>query len=207
MASRSKKSSSRVTNKSPARRSFLTTGLVASLSALAVAPRAGAAEQRPEWSRLRRVVTGIGADGRGAVLYDGEPTNVLVMNGTRITRLWEEPEIPVTATFAGDRGASAGNAYREGFRGASFYVAELPGGRRATKIPLHRTPSLDFMAILSGRVALLLEDRELVLRQGDTLVQGGNLHGWHNRWRDPCLLLFVVLSAPSGATVRSASRT
>jgi hypothetical protein len=205
--SQKRHSSPRSANKPRARRAFLTASLVASLSALASAPRAAAAAQRSEWTRLRRVVTGIGADGRGAVLHDGEPTNVLVMNGTRITRLWEVPEIPVMGSSDSDRGASAGNVYREGFRGASFYVAELPGGRRATEIPLHRTPSLDFMAILTGRVALLLEDREVVLNQGDTLVQGGNLHGWHNRWRDPCLLLFVVLSAPAGATVRSANRT
>jgi hypothetical protein len=207
MPIRRKSKPSRVARDSTTRRTFLTTGLATSLSALAATPRANAATPPAEWTRLRRVVTGVGKDGRAAVLFDGEPTNALVMNGTRIARLWEEPAVPVTAAVAGDRGASAGSAYREGFRGASFYVAELPGGRRATKIPLHQTPSLDFMAILAGRVTLLLEDRELVLRQGDTLVQGGNMHGWHNRWRDPCLLLFVVLSAPAGATVRSANRT
>jgi hypothetical protein len=155
-----------------------------------------------EWTRLRRVVTSNGPDGRGVVLFDGEPNNTLVMNGTRIVRLWETPTVPAVTPLTEDLGATAGNAYRDGFNGASYYVAELPGGARAVPIPLHATPSLDFMAILAGRVVLILETGEVTLRRGDTLVQGGNLHGWENRWRAPCLLLFVVLRA----VVRDAAR-
>jgi quercetin dioxygenase-like cupin family protein len=195
----------------PGRRAALTHGAWAALAAaLGVSPTTPAAERRANrdgWTRLRRVVTSVAANGRGAVLFDGEPSNVLVMNGTRIARLWEVPAVPANPRIAADLGATAGNAYREGFRGASYYVAELPGGKRATPIPLHSTPSLDFMAILSGKVALTLEDGEVILRHGDTLVQGGNLHGWHNRWREPCLLLFVVLSAAAQPARRAVELT
>ena len=35
------------------------------------------------------------------------------------------------------------------------------------------------MAILSGKIAFKLDqDRELILKAGDTLIQGGNLHTW-----------------------------
>jgi quercetin dioxygenase-like cupin family protein len=55
------------------------------------------------------------------------------------------------------------------------------------------------MAILSGRIVFKLEDREIELAAGDTLVQGGNLHTWINRWDEPCLLLFVVVTGEKSA--------
>ena len=129
------------------------------------------------------------------MLADGAPGNVFEMNGTRVTRLWESTGLPIRLPLGVDLGATAGNAYREGFTGTSFYVAELPGGARAPKIPLHKAATLDYMAILSGKIAFKLDaERELILTAGDTLVQGGNLHTWVNRWREPCMLLFVVVT-------------
>jgi uncharacterized cupin superfamily protein len=170
--------------------------LLALAAGLALAPGlAISGPAREGWTRLRRVVTTEGADGRGVVLADGEPGNSFVMNGTRITRLWESPAVPAKLPVAEDLGASAGSAYRAGFRGASFYVAEIPPGVGESEIPLHRQDTLDFMAVLAGRIVLRLEDRELELGAGDTLVQAGNLHTWINRFDAPCLLLFVVVAA------------
>jgi len=162
-------------------------------------PPAKAALRTPDltpdgWRRIRRVVTSEDAAGRGVLLADGEPGNSIVLNGTRITRLWEAPGLPASLPLAGDAGATAGNAYREGFAGTSFYVAELPGGARAPAIPMHRNRTLDYMAILSGRIVLKIESRELELGPGDVIVQGGNLHTFENRWDESCLLLFVVVT-------------
>lgn len=175
--------------------------LLAGATAAAGSPRRGAppAASRARtadgrWTRLRRVVTTDDASGRGIVLADGEPANAVELNGTRIVRLWESPGLPASLPLQGDAGATAGNAYREGFVGTSFYVAELPGGARAPSIPMHRNATLDYMAILSGRIVFKIDDREIELAAGDTLVQGGNQHSWINRWEEPCLLLFVVVS-------------
>ena len=62
---------------------------------------------------------------------------------------------------------------------------------------MHRNDTLDYMAILSGRLILKLPDRDIELRQGDTLVQGGNDHSFANPYAEPCLLLFVVVTARS----------
>ena len=149
-----------------------------------------------KWTRIRRVVTSEDAAGKGFVLADGEPGNAFELNGTRIVRLWETGGgARRRCRCIADAGATAGNAYREGFRGTSFYVAELPGGARAPSIPMHRNTTLDYMAILSGRIVFKVDDREIELAAGDTLVQGGNLHTWINRWDEPCLLLFVVVTA------------
>ena len=169
---------------------------LATLGAGAALPVSSAATSAVgQWRQLRRIVTAEDGGGRGVVLADGEPGNSFVMNGTRITRLWESPTVPAALPVEADLGATAGNAYREGFRGASFYVAEIPPGVDDSAIPLHRQDTLDFMAVLAGRIVLRLEDRDLELAAGDTLVQAGNLHTWINRWDEPCLLLFVVIAA------------
>lgn len=188
------------------RRTLLQSAAAASAATLSPAPAANAAPPRArsadgKWTRIRRVVTSEDAAGKGVVLADGEPGNAFELNGTRIVRLWETAAVPTSLPLAADAGATAGNAYREGFRGTSFYVAELPGGARAPSIPMHRNTTLDYMAILSGRIVFKIEDREIELAAGDTLVQGGNLHSWINRWDEPCLLLFVVVTAAApGAT-------
>jgi mannose-6-phosphate isomerase-like protein (cupin superfamily) len=147
------------------------------------------------WRALRRVVVGDGPDGAPRVIADGAPSNVLELNGTRITRLWEAPGVPASLPLDGDAGATAGNAYRAGFAGTSFYVAEIPPGIGPAQIPLHRNDTLDYMAILAGEIELVLDGREIPLRTGDTLVLGGANHSWRNRGGESCLLLFVVVTA------------
>ncbi len=168
--------------------------LLCAASAIAATPAAAAPVIRDRWRRLRRVVTSVDAEGRPRVIADGEPANAFELNGTRISRLWESSGLPVSLPLTVDAGATAANAYREGFSGTNFYVAEIPGGERAPAIPMHRNQTLDYMAILAGRIAFVLPDREIVLEAGDTLVQGGNLHTWVNRWSESCLLLFVVVT-------------
>lgn len=154
------------------------------------------------WRKLRRVVTTDGPDGRGLVLADGSPGNSFVMNGTKITRLWESASVPAPLPATEDLGKTAGNAYREGFRGTSFYIAELPPGTDETDIPMHRQDTLDYMAVLSGQVVLRIEGQDIPLEAGDTIVQSGNLHTWINRGTEPCVLLFVVIAGErqAGAT-------
>lgn len=147
---------------------------------------------------LRRIVTSEDAEGNAVVLADGEPTNTLVLNGTHIARLWESPSVPAEVPAATDLGISAGNAYREGFAGTSFYVAEIPPGSDETDIPMHRQDTLDYMAVLSGSILLRIPGRDIELRAGDTIVQAGNLHTWINRGDEPCRLLFVVVAGERG---------
>jgi mannose-6-phosphate isomerase-like protein (cupin superfamily) len=147
------------------------------------------------WTRIRRVVTSEDALGKALLLADGEPTNSFELGGTRVSRLWEIPGMPARIPLSGDAGTTAGNAYRPEFTGTSFYVCEIPGGERAPKIALHRVSTVDYMAILSGRLVYQIDDREIELGPGDTIVQGGTNHTWINRWKEPCLLLFVVVTA------------
>lgn len=166
------------------------------LAADAASGRIRARTEDGRWTRLRRVVTSVDSADKSVVIADCESSNSFELNGTRIVRLWETPSVPAKLPLLiNDAGVTAANAYRSGFKGTSFYVAELPGGIRSPAILMHHNLTVDYIAVLSGRIIFKLEDREIELASGDTLVQGGNEHTWINRWNDPCMLLFVVITA------------
>ena len=148
-------------------------------------------EMLPE---VRRVITLGGEGGSAVVLADGASQNSLILNGSRITRIWETQEMPVSLHIEGDKGATAGNAYRDGFVGSSLYVADIPAGSDLSDIPLHAQDSLDYIAVLEGEIDLVLPDRSIKLQSGDILVQAGNYHSWANVSDSPCRLLVVVLT-------------
>lgn len=143
---------------------------------------------------VRRLVTIENADGGVTVLADDDGAQALVLNGTRLVRLWETRQLPVPLAIDKDAGAAAGNAYRDGFVGTSFYLAEIPPGSNLSDIPIHKQDSLDYIAVLEGEIDLVLPDRVLTMRRGETLVQAGNLHSWVNSTDVICRLLVVVLS-------------
>lgn len=143
----------------------------------------------------RRVVTGEDDSGKSTVLFDGAPSNSFDLNGTVITRLWESGPVPVPLPILEDAALTAGNAYRQGFVGSSLYFADFPAEADAVEIPLHKQDSLDYIAVMYGRINLLLPDRTLMLKAGDVLVQGGNMHTWENRSGEPARILVVVLTA------------
>ncbi len=147
---------------------------------------------------VRRLVTVRDSAGRNEVLADGEPPVSFELNGTRITRLWETASMPATLPVDRDASLDAGSAYRAGFAGTSFYLAEIPPGVGRSQVPFHRNATIDYMAILRGQIYFVLPGQEFLLKQGDTLVQCGNDHTWENRGSEPCQLLFVVVPAVAG---------
>ncbi len=58
-----------------------------------------------------------------------------------------------------------------------LYPASM-GGHRTV---MHRTRTLDYAIVISGEAVLVLDDSEVVLRQGDVVVQRGTDHAWENR--------------------------
>ncbi len=147
-----------------------------------------------ELPELRRIVTIESADGVARILADDAGTNIVELNGSRIVRLWETGPPPVPLAVTADVGATAGNAYRDGFIGSSFYVAEIPPGSDLDDIPIHRQDSLDYIAVIEGEIVLVLPDQRVRMRRGDLLVQAGNMHSWINDSDATCRLLVVVLT-------------
>ena len=61
---------------------------------------------------------------------------------------------------------------------------------------MHRTATLDYIMLLSGRVTLLLDDNEIDLQPFDVVVQRATNHAWVNRSDKPALLMAVLIDHP-----------
>jgi hypothetical protein len=60
---------------------------------------------------------------------------------------------------------------------------------------MHRTESVDYGIVLDGQIVLLLDDSEVVLEQGDMVVQRGTIHAWTNRTDKICRMAFILTDA------------
>jgi quercetin dioxygenase-like cupin family protein len=77
--------------------------------------------------------------------------------------------------------------------GAVFRVMSYAPG---TTGRMHRTESMDYGVVLSGRIVLQLESGdEVTLGTGDVLVQRGTAHNWVNNDAEPCTIAFMLLAA------------
>jgi hypothetical protein len=173
--------------------------------------------------RIRRVVTGHDANGRAVFaadeLVDGYQPAILP--GAEFHRLWGGDALP---RFPDDGSASPAGAYFPpvgGFRFGTFTLppegsAELPAdldvaaglADMEAHLPglmhhmepgdpgMHTTATIDFEVVLHGEVVLELDDgAEVTLHQGDTVVQNGTRHRWHNRAPMPATLAVFIVGA------------
>lgn len=58
---------------------------------------------------------------------------------------------------------------------------------------MHRTESVDYALVLEGEITLVLDQEEVLMREGDFLVERGTNHAWANRSGKPCRMLFVLI--------------
>ena len=145
--------------------------------------------------QVRRVVTGHDENGRAIVKFDDVITAGAGMRpGASACVVWTTDVSP--ADNDGD------------FDGAQRKVGTTcPGGtvfRIITYQPgvaprVHRTSSIDYIAVLSGEIWMQLDDTEVHLKTGDVLVQRGTIHNWVNRGSVPCTIACVLVDARPAA--------
>lgn len=174
-------------------------------------------------SPIRRVVTTTSAEGRARRLFDGPAPNVMVRKaaGWTSTVIWHTASVP--ARFSGREDWSLGDFPVEPSPGGTvFRVVEFPPEAagaaqgdnaailRELGLPpdargagahrsMHGTATVDFCAVLSGEIDMVLEDGEVHLRAGDVLVQQGTLHAFINRGTQPCRIAAVLVDARGAA--------
>jgi quercetin dioxygenase-like cupin family protein len=62
---------------------------------------------------------------------------------------------------------------------------------------MHSTNAIDFVVVLSGKLRLEVDDgQEIELHKGDSLIQNGTRHAWHNRASEPCEMIAATIGAP-----------
>jgi uncharacterized cupin superfamily protein len=60
---------------------------------------------------------------------------------------------------------------------------------------MHRTETIDYIAVLDGEIDMDMDDSTVKLRAGDVMVQRGTNHAWVNRSKAPARLAIVLLDA------------
>ncbi|KAL1900676.1 hypothetical protein Sste5346_002401 [Sporothrix stenoceras] len=158
---------------------------------------------------LRRIVTG--HDGTGTAIFDSDTAlspidprqsvkdadltdeeRRLKPGGGFIT-LWRTDEAPAVAQgpwtdHHGNQTLSLSSDI-----GATVRAVDMPPSMSS---PMHRTISLDIGVVLAGEVVLELDNgSEVTVGVGETVVQRGTIHAWHNRGTTMARVLFVLLPA------------
>jgi uncharacterized cupin superfamily protein len=60
---------------------------------------------------------------------------------------------------------------------------------------MHRTETIDYVAVLEGEIDMDMDDSTVKLRAGDIMVQRGTHHAWVNRAAVPARLAIVLIDA------------
>ena len=172
---------------------------------------------------VRRVVTGHTVDGKSVFVSDEEVEPVLtpVNPGVEFHRIWGSDGAP---TFPGDGSYPDPGAYFPPVGGHRFGFFTLPPGDRVAvptdidvgaamreldrALPglmahmepddpgMHTTDTVDFEVIISGQVALELDDgAEKIMGPGDTVVQNGTRHRWRNPGTEPVIIAVFMVGA------------
>jgi mannose-6-phosphate isomerase-like protein (cupin superfamily) len=177
---------------------------------------------------IRRVVTTHDKAGRAVVGFDGiasvsggEPEL-----GVESITLWVTDGTPADISGSKDtRGAKVGIPPPKNgsiFRIVDFhptpnaddldpnFLAKIVGQKRApgAKPPrhpgMHRTRSIDYLAVLSGEIDMLLDEGEVHLKAGDVMVQRGTLHAWVNRGKEVCRIAAAMIDAKEPGQAKTA---
>ena len=85
------------------------------------------------------------------------------------------------------------------WRGTDAYAAALAdiggGDDEDAASGMHATDTVDVITLVSGELVAVLDDDEVVLRPGDSLVQRGTRHAWSNRTDAPAVIVATMISA------------
>jgi quercetin dioxygenase-like cupin family protein len=142
---------------------------------------------------VRRIVTGHNTDGRAVVVSDESlPVDPIPSGDAAFSLVWTTATVPADNNDETDgRTRDAGLTLNQG--SVIRIVDMLPGGTS----PMHRTNSIDYGIVLSGKVELELDDGAVTTaRSGDIIVQRGTMHLWRNpSATETCRIVFVLIEA------------
>ncbi len=150
------------------------------------------ASERPGRVRImtRRVITGLDALGRSAVVIDGKvPYFGAPPGSTRV--IWRSAAVP--ADNAGHEDTAAPYALEmlhDG--GTTFAVVVWPAGVQSF---WHATDTIDYLTMIRGHITLELETGEVTLGPGEFIVDRGVKHSWRNDGTEPAVASVVTVPA------------
>ena len=84
------------------------------------------------------------------------------------------------------------------------HFAEIGAGsaiRDGAHAHFHRTETVDYGIVLQGEIYLIMDEGEVLCRQGDIIIQRGTNHGWANRSDKDCRIAFVLIDGKFDETI------
>ena len=166
---------------------------------------------------VRRVVTGHTPEGTAAVASDAAVEPFTFGDGGAYHVLWGAD---APARFPDDGAAPAWTAAFPPVGGHRFLLMTIPAGQtresddslaqaladslgdimEKDQPGMHKTATIDYEVVLSGKIGLELDDSaEVLLLPGDVVVQNGTRHRWHNRGSAPATMAVIVIGAHHSA--------
>ena len=155
---------------------------------------------------IRRVVTGHAADGRSTFLFDSEVQASPTSDGVCIAELWATSESPASNASSGDA-ARRSHSLLPDPSGTLLRIFEVAPQAPDTDLGFHTTDTVDYIYVISGEIHALVEDGEVLLREGDVLVQRGTHHAWSNRSGAPCRMVAVMIDARDALDIDEPARS
>jgi hypothetical protein len=149
--------------------------------------------------RRRRVINGKTAEGNWGVLVDGEANAIesypIEDASFDIVHFWKAHALSLDATDQSP-GAKLADIFSLAPGSSSLFIESMPP--TAAPSGWHRTNTIDYEYIISGRIDLMMEDGSAVtLEAGDVNIQLGGMHQWWNRYEEPCVLFIVMVAIES----------
>ena len=169
---------------------------------------------------IRRIVTGHNDKDKSVFVFDATSSAVYSPKGqpnVGMTDLWMQSQSP--ASNAGNTDTTiTGVRLEPPKNGSVCRVVEIPpdkernlgamheyfsgmgaGNNLAKDKPrhpaFHKTSTLDYIFILEGEIWAMVDEEEVLMKQGDCLIQRGTNHAWSDRSDKPCLLAAVLIEA------------
>ncbi len=170
----------------------------------------------------RRIVTGQRADGKSVIVSDEivDAKQVRLLPGSTFTQLWGSDDVVELPTDGSEPSWTQFFPPERGFRFLLWTVPpegtqppadvdiatafeelqrDLPGlveFNEPEQPGMHTTHTVDLDVVVSGELWLELDDGQVVhLKPGDSVIQNGTRHAWHNRSDQVTTILTAIVGA------------
>ncbi|HVJ43844.1 MAG TPA: cupin domain-containing protein [Dongiaceae bacterium] len=166
------------------------------------------------------MVTGQDERGRSRIMLDGLAENIKEMDsmpGVALTDLWETLSAPADNSGMEDAAKrpvrltapDPGTIFRivefppdsvwRGSANADAAFSSIAAGTAhddGSSDPMrHKTSTIDYIIVMSGEIYAILDEGEVLLKQGDVFIQRGTMHSWSVRGDQPCIIGVVLVTA------------
>jgi quercetin dioxygenase-like cupin family protein len=142
---------------------------------------------------IRRVVTGHTKEGIAIFTADDQFETIVIPSGdAAMATIWTTVTVPADCNDETDgRLRDAGTTLKGG--SVIRIVDMLPNASS----PFHRTSSIDYGIVISGKIELELDNQVFkTIDAGGIIVQKGTIHKWRNPSPDEiCRIVFVLTEA------------